>query len=64
MYNKSYVQLLIIQSTIDENRQSSIEKIKEYDSKLDKQDSKLDKHKRKFDKITAIIENMMHQNQD
>ena len=55
--NKSYDQLLILQDMIDDNRQSSDEKMKKYYSKLDKQDSKL------FN-ITAMIKNIMYQNQN
>ena len=47
MDNKSDDQLLIIQDTIDSNRQY-------YDEKTKKQDSKLDK-------LTAMVENMMDQ---
>ena len=39
-----------MQATIDENRKSSDEKMKEYGSKIYKQDSKLDK-------LTSMIEN-------
>ena len=55
--NMSYEQFLITQYIIDDNRQSSDEKMKKYYSKLDKQDSKLDN-------TTAIIKNMMYQNQN
>ena len=41
---------------IDDNRQDSDDKMKKYYSKLDKQDSTLDN-------ITAMIKNMMYQNQ-
>ena len=57
IYNKSDDQFLITQDIIDENRQDYDEKMKKCYSKLDKQDSKLDN-------ITAMIKNMMYQNQN
>ena len=48
--------LLITKSIIDDNRQASDGKMKEYESKLDKNDSIIEN-------LTALIENMVHQNQ-
>ena len=50
-------QFLITQYMIDDNIQSSDEKMKKYYSKLDKQDSKLDN-------IIEMIKNMMYHNQN
>ena len=50
MDNKSYEKLLVMQYTIDDNRQAY--------------DIKLNKYYPKLDNIMALINNMMHQNQN
>ena len=54
MYNKSDYQFLVIQATIDDNRQASDDKM---NSKLDKQDYTLDK-------LMAMVKNMTDKNQN